>query len=302
MPLHLLFPLFSSVVFVLGMMLVKRGTTLGVSPWTGTFLGNAWLALFWSVPAFLNGTVAPTEAWGQAAVIGGLFVLGQLFTYLAFQFGDVSVATPVFGVKVLMVALLVSALAGEAVPGRVWIASALATVGVILVQSSGSRSPKSNDSDHPSATSRFGLTIGMALLAAFCLSLFDVLLKKWGTQWNSREFLPVAFAVTGILSCGFLPWVDRPKNMMQLKALRWIVPGTMLMAMQAVSMSWSLSTYGDATRINIVYALRGLWGVLLAWGTARYFAANEAFLAPGVMLRRLTGAVLLTVAVVVALV
>ena len=73
------------------------------------------------------------------------------------------------------------------------------------------------------------------------------------------------------------------------------------MAIQAVSMSYSLSTYGDATRINIVYALRGLWGVLLAWMTARWFTANEAFLAPKVMLLRLVGAVLLTVAVVVAL-
>ncbi len=71
---------------------------------------------------------------GQAAIIGGLFVLGQIFTYLAFQFGDVSVATPVFGVKVLIVALCGLLMAGEAIPPRIWIAACLATTGVGFVQ------------------------------------------------------------------------------------------------------------------------------------------------------------------------
>ena len=299
MPVHLLFPLFSSVVFVVGMMMVKRGTSKGVSPWTGTFLGNIWLALIWSVPAFAQGAVVPMEVWGQAAVIGSLFVLGQLFTYLAFQYGDVSVATPVFGVKVLIVAVLGAVLAGDVVPIRVWMAAVLAAVGVILVQSAAGRSAvrgqRSRQAD------RKGRTIIMALAAATSLSLFDVFLQKWGPSWNSREFLPVAFGCAAVLSCGLLPWVDRPGRLRELNAVWWILPGTLLMAVQAVSMSYSLSTYGDATRINIVYALRGLWGVLLAWALARWFSGGEADLAPGVMLLRLLGAVLLTASVVVAL-
>ena len=279
--------------------MVKRGTSKGVSPWTGTFFANIWLALMWTVPAIAQGRIVPMEAWGQAAVIGFLFVLGQLFTYLAFQYGDVSVASPVFGVKVLIVAALGSVLAGDVVALRVWLAAGLATFGVILVQSAGRRfSGTTPELPH---ADRKGRTILMAFLAACSLSLFDVLLQKWGPNWNSREFLPVAFAATGLLSCGFLPWVDRPRRMLELKALWWILPGTLLMAIQAVSMSYSLATYGDATRINIVYSLRGLWGVLLAWTTARWFTANEALLPPQVMLIRLIGAMLLTVSVLVAL-
>ncbi len=298
LPFHLLFPLFSSVVFVIGMMMVKRGTSKGVSPWTGTFLGNIWLALIWSVPALVQGKIAPMEVWGQAVVIGSLFVLGQLFTYLAFQYGDVSVATPIFGVKVLIVAVLGAVLAGDVVPVRVWLAAVLATVGVILVQSAGR---SAGGHGRLTETDRRGRTILMAVAAATSLSLFDVFLQKWGPGWNSREFLPVAFGCTALLSCGLLPWVDRPGRLRQLNAVRWILPGTLLMAIQAVSMSYSLSTYGDATRINIVYALRGLWGVLLAWGLARWFRGGEADLSPRVMLLRLLGAVLLTASVVVAL-
>ena len=77
--------------------------------------------------------------------------------------------------------------------------------------------------------------------------------------------------------------------------------GTLLMALQAMSMSWSLSEFGDATRINIVYALRGLWAVLLAWLLARSFGGGEAHHSSRIMLTRLAGAVLLTASVVVAL-
>lgn len=279
------------------MMLVKRGTARGVSPWTGTFLANIWLAALWSVPAFVRQQIVPTEAWGQAAVIGGLFVLGQLFTYLAFQYGDVSVATPIFGVKVLMVAVIGSVMTGEPVTLRVGIAAGLATAGVVLVQSTnravvGTAGPVAD---------RRGLTVMMALLAALALSLFDVLLQKWGRQWNSRDFLPVAFAATGLLSCLFLPWVDRPRQLVQMGAVAWTVSGTLLMAVQAVSMSYALATWGDATRVNIVYALRGLWGVLLAWGLARSFQSAEALLTPRILLLRLFGSVLLTLSVVTAL-
>ena len=295
-PFYLLFPLFSSVVFVLGMMLAKQAIDRGVSPWTGTFLANVWLALFWAGVAIVRGEIIPVEGWGDAALIGLLFVLGQLFTYLAFQFGDVSVATPVFGVKVLMVAAVTSLLAEINVPLNVWAAGALACVGIMLIQWSDGRAPAN------ARTSRRGLTIILALSAAFCLSLFDVSLQEWVGSWNSFAFLPVMFGAAGVLSLVFLPKVDGPKRLYELKATKWMLGGTLLMAVQAMSMCYALAEFGDAPRVNIVYALRGLWGVMLAWQLARTLGTNEATLGRAVMLRRLAGAVLLTVAVFAAIV
>ncbi len=295
-PFYLLFPLFSSVVFVLGMMLAKQAIDRGVSPWTGTFLANVWLALFWAGVAIVRGEIIPVEAWGDAALIGLLFVLGQLFTFLAFQFGDVSVATPVFGVKVLMVAAVTSLLAEINVPLNVWAAGALACVGIMLIQWSDGRAPAN------ARTSRRGLTIILALSAAFCLSLFDVSLQEWVGSWNSFAFLPVMFGAAGVLSLVFLPKVDGPKRLYELKATKWMLGGTLLMAVQAMSMCYALAEFGDAPRVNIVYALRALWGVMLAWQLARTLGTNEATLGRAVMLRRLAGAVLLTVAVFAAIV
>ncbi len=297
MPAHLLFPLFSSVVFVIGMMFAKNAIARGSSPWTGTFLANLWLAVSWGLFAVVQGEFLPISGWWQAALVGLSFVLGQMSTYLAFQFGDVSVATPIFGVKVIIVAVMMALMANEEIAGQVWIGAILATAGVGFVQA-GTRAKSSASG----LTARKAvMTILMALSAATCLSLFDVGLQTWGRHWGAATFLPAMFVSTGILSCSFLPWVDRPSRLKELKASKPMLIGTLLMALQAMSMSYSLSAFGDATRINIVYALRGLWAVVLSWALARIFGGHEAHHSRTVMLLRLIGAGLLTASVVVAL-
>ncbi|MEZ6123172.1 MAG: DMT family transporter [Planctomycetaceae bacterium] len=290
---HLLFPLFSSVVFVLAMLFVKQGIQRGASPWTGTFYGNLWLALIWAAIAVARNELVPSAAWTDAAIIGLLFFLGQLFTYLAFKYGDVSVATPIFGVKVLMVAVLTSIQSGTRVAGIIWLAGALATVGIMLIQSSGG---------HLEITPRRrNITILLAMTAAFCLSLFDVCLQSWAAAWTSYAFLPVMFGCAAVLSLTFLPAVDSISRLHELKATWWMLAGTVLMALQAMSMCFSLAEFQDAPRINIVYALRGLWGVVLAWMLSRVLKTSESRLARIVMLKRLLGAGLLTAAVVIAI-
>lgn len=283
-------------------MLAKQAIDRGVSPWTGTFLGNLWLALFWGTIALVRGEVIPKEAWGDAAIVGAMFVLGQVFTYLTFQVGDVSVATPIFGVKVLMVAGLTSIIDGTYVSILIWIAGALASAGVILIQWQSRKDKKLEKEKHSAVTSKNRwLTIVLALLAAMSLSLFDVCLQKWARAWNSYSFLPVMFGTAGLLSLMLLPWVTFPGRIKQLKAGRWILGGTLLMALQAMSMCFSLAEYHDAPRINIVYASRGLWGVLLAWAFAKQLGTQEAEVGKTVMLHRLAGAILLTAAVLMAI-
>ena len=63
----------------------------------------------------------------------------------------------------------------------------------------------------------------------------------------------------------------------------------------------TLAQFGDAARVNVVYALRGLWGVALAWAVAHRWGGGEAALPHEVMLTRMAGALLLTAAVVLVI-
>jgi drug/metabolite transporter (DMT)-like permease len=293
-PLHLLYPLFSSVVFVFGMLFSKQAITRGASPWTGTFLVHLWLAVIWLTAGAWSGEWLPVSHWWHAAVFGIGFLLGQLFSYFAFRYGDVSVATPVFGVKVIMVAVIAAVSAGDPIAPQVWLGAVLATIGVMLVQSGitlqGHRDRR-----------RAVLTVVLALAGAASLSVFDVGLQVYGRPWGATRYLPVLFGATCGFSACVLPWCDRPRTLHKQRALLPVLAGSLLIATQAVTMSYSLSSFGDATRINIVYALRGLWAVLLAWILARFFGGGEARQSVRVMLSRLLGAVLLTASVVVAL-
>ncbi|MCA9061778.1 MAG: hypothetical protein KDA96_01885 [Planctomycetaceae bacterium] len=310
----LLMPFASSILFVFAMMLVKRASDRGTSPLTGTILANVWLAMGWGIAAVIRWQIVGPAVWGQASLVALMFVLGQVFTYLAFQLGDVSVATPIFGVKILMVALLNSVVSAAPLTQQIWIGAVLATLGVALVQLRprlrtqttsgqpvGASSPDSSDAPPPHDRGRILLTIGMVLIATFCLSCFDLMLQTWGTRQDTAAFLSAVFIFTALLSVVFFPWVDRPRRLRQSGAMKWIVAGTMLMAVQALGMSISLSAFGHAAQINIVYALRGLWGVILTWLLARHLGGNEATLGSRTMQLRLAGAVLLMAAVVIAL-
>ena len=294
MPIHLLFPLFSSFVFVIAMLIAKQAIDRGARPWTGTFLANIWLAVLFSLIAFLRGKLVPWEAWPGASLTGVCFVFGQLFTFLAFRFGDVSVATPVFGVKILIVAVLSAFAAELQIPVPVWIAALLATAGIILVQVTGSTGRADRR--------RQALSVLLAFLAALSLSLFDVTLQSWAAAWDKLAYLTAVFVSCAVVSLIFVPWIDRPASLIRLGVHWKLLVATLLMSIQATSMSYVLSTYGDATRVNVVYALRGLWGVILAWGLAKFFANSESKLSARTMQLRLAGASLLTFAVIIAVV
>ena len=65
-------------------------------------------------------------------------------------------------------------------------------------------------------------------------------------------------------------------------------------------MTFTVAKFGDATRVNIVYSLRGLWGVLLTWLLLHLSSAGDT-ISNRVMTMRLIGAVLIGVAVLVAI-
>lgn len=294
---HLFFPLLSSILFVIAATFAKQATVRGVSPYTATALSNFLLAACWFTFGCVRNDWLQIGGWWNAMWIAMAFVTGQLSTYLAFRLGDVSLATPVFGVKIIMVAFLSSIVHQSGIELRTWIAAALATVGVIVMQLGGSSSASS-----PKLTARrAALAIGFALLAATSLSIFDVGVQMAGKRYGASTFLITMFSCVGLLSLGLLPWTDRLESLRKNQSTKPLVIAGILMAGQAISITYSLAQFGDATRINIVYSLRGLWSVLLAWQLSRWSASLEGHPSARTLAMRFLGTVLLTAAVVVAL-
>jgi hypothetical protein len=62
----------------------------------------------------------------------------------------------------------------------------------------------------------------------------------------------------------------------------------------------ALGFFSDATRVNIVYSSRGLWAIVLAALAASWLGVRDEAVARGVRPFRVTGTLLIIVAVVMA--
>ena len=283
--MHLLLPLLASVLFVCALILVKRASLAGVGPVTVLFLANEFSAIAFSTLWVFGGAGQSWTLLWQPAVIALLFIFGLVFTFLAVEGGDASIATPIFGVKVVIVAVFLTVAGVEQLPAAVWYAAALATFGIGLIQWTGRGHPR-----------RVLFTILLALSAATSYATFDVLVQQWAPPWGAGRFLPIVYWMVGLLSLVLIPWVEWSK-LRDPRIRRFLLPGTLLIALQAICIVVAISVFGDAARVNVVYALRGLWGVTLAWAAAKRWGGAESELPRGVLLTRLVGACLLTAAV-----
>ena len=118
-----------------------------------------------------------------------LFFAGQVFSLLALSTGDVSVATPVLGVKILLVALLTAVVIGDPIGARLWTAAALSSAAIAMLNVGGA---------HPHR--RVGTTIVLAALGATAYACFDVLVQKWSPAWGTGRIVPIAMACAAAYS------------------------------------------------------------------------------------------------------
>ncbi|MCC9655714.1 DMT family transporter [Rhodopirellula halodulae] len=300
--MHLLLPLLASLLFVCGLLFVKRVSQSSVRPEgvdqiTLLFFVNlgtsGLMGLLYLFDGVLFESSAPTSSinWSliwQPLIVAVLFMLGLIFTFTAVEVGDVSIATPVFGVKVVFVTCILALSSSDGIPPAIWGAALLASMGIALIQWTGQHHPK-----------RIGVTIALALTAATCYATFDTLVQRWSPAWGSTRFLPAVFAMVAALTLLALPWV-RWRRIPTRGNWKLMLPAVVLLALQAFCITLAVSVFGDAARLNVVYSLRGLWGVLLAYTAARIWGGSEADLTSKLLVMRLSGAGLLTLAVALA--
>jgi drug/metabolite transporter (DMT)-like permease len=282
-PVHLHLPLVSSVFYVLGVLLVKRASDLGVGVWRTTFVANVAMAVVFTPLWLVPGEVVSWGTFWQPACAAGLLLVGQVAGFYALSRGDVSVATPVLGVKVILVALWTTWMLDEPVSLRMWVAAGLSTVAIGLLGYRGSVG-------HP----RTGLTVTCALVTAALFALFDVLVQKWSPAWGASRFLPMLALLVAVYSLALFRFFSAPLGTVRREAWPWLLTGAGVLALQSVVFIFAVAKYGDATAANVVYNARGMWTVMAVWLVGHWFRNREQELSVAVLRRRLAGAALMS--------
>lgn len=287
-----LFPLIAAALYSLSAMLVKRSNDLGVGVWRTTFVANMLVAVVYSFLWLLGGPEIDWSLWWQPAIITLLLFGAQLLQFLALDKGDVSVAVPVFGLKVILVALLTPLMIGEQVDARMLVASFLAVIGITFL----------NRKDGAAANRNVGITVLSGGLGAVGFAFFDILVAKWGPAWGPGRLLPVIFWMNVPLTLLLALKFRAPLSAIPRPAWGWLISGALFLGVQSAIFVCTLAYFGKATAANVIYSSRGLVSVLLVWTVGHWFANTEQGLGAKVLRWRLLGALLMLAAIVLVMV
>jgi drug/metabolite transporter (DMT)-like permease len=275
---------------------LKRASDLGADVWRTTRIINYTTAVV-AVPLWmLGGTIPESSLWWQPPAGATLFFAGQIFTLLALNTGDVSVATPVLGIKILLVALLSVVLIGDPIGLRLWTAAGLSSLAIVLLNI---------DRGHPH--SRVGRTIVLAALGAASYACFDVLIQKWSASWGTGRILPIVMIFGALYSVPLRLLetgrvrLEADRNPGARSYTRWLAAGSACFAVQGLMFITSVSIWRQATSANVLYSSRGLWSVVAVWTIGHWFTNREQHLGARVLVWRFIGAILLMAAIVMVL-
>lgn len=291
MPIYLLLPLASAIVYALGSIVIKRALKEGATMDQSFHLTNFAVGLmFLPLLLFEKGEIDWAQAWMPVAM-GAAFFTGTWLTFQGIRRGDVSLVTPIMGTKVVFVAIGVVLLTGQSPSPALWAAAILTAGGIFLM---GVNDLKQGH--------HLVFTIAITLASAGMFGLCDVLVSWWSPGFGAPTFLATgSFSVAGF---SFLMWLCQkcPTLHLPMGTRSWAWAGGFLIGLQAIGMGVGLSFFDDATGINVVYASRGLWVIVLvvvfgAWlGNSEHLDTGRGFL------WRIAGTVILTVAIVIAVI
>lgn len=285
---YLILPLVSAFVFAISALSIKRSIQLGMGPWRMVFLSNLFVFFLFSSFIFLaKDSTIPSPLW-PAILSGALFFIGQLFTFLALSRGDVSIATPVLGVKVVLVAFFLFFFLDQPIALSVWIASFLASLGIAFLQ-------LGSASVNRGAVLR---TVLLALISASAFAATDVLMQRWCPVLGFEKFVPISAAVCLLLSFFLIPLFNAPLWKIPNGAHKYVFIGLILLAIQSMGIALAIGLYKDAAGTNVVYASRGLWSVVVVWVIGHWFANVEKHQGSNALIGRIIGAILILSAVI----
>lgn len=273
------------MVYAAGTLFLKRALELGESPrrvlvGSNLAMGVCFLPLLlW---AKIPGEPIPIWMWFAPSLCSFLFFLGQVGTFRALAGGDVSVATPVLGTKVVLTAVGSACFLPGHVPAKFWIGAALCSLGVALLSWSGGEKKEGA-----------GRAMAWGWMAAASFSLTDVMVAKAAPPIGLALFGPLMMLGLAALSVFVLPVWVWGGLLGRGVGQGWLLSGVFLVGFQAVGVLAGIVLSGDPIGVNVVYALRGLWSVGLVFWLGSWVGNREAGLPGRVLGTRALGAGLL---------
>jgi drug/metabolite transporter (DMT)-like permease len=190
----LILPLIAAIAFAAGSMVFKRAFAEGASLAHAVVVNNVILGLLFLPLMAWDPQPVPWDRLHLPFLTASTFVAGHLFNVAALRVGDVSVATPLLGVKVVFVALIARFAFGLPLSDSQLTATVLTSAGVLITGLTDFKPGR-----------RTGWTTLLALGCAGSFAVTDVLIQMWATEFGVLNFLSLLFGALALESILVLP-------------------------------------------------------------------------------------------------
>jgi drug/metabolite transporter (DMT)-like permease len=295
MILHFTIPFLCALAFPAGAYLLKRALESGRDGWGVLILSNLAVTAFFVPPLlWIRPGFPPLELLYQPFLCGMFFFAGQAAAYRSFT-GDLSVALPAQGSKVLWIALFTWIFLGQSPGWKIWAAAILALLAFYFLRE---RPPGKAESR------KLFATLWTATLAAVLLAALDTGIQAWSPSWNLWVFGFWTFLFQGVFSMAL--WLfPAGRKMFAYSPGTWkaALGGAAIMAAISLGLVWAIHASGKAAWVNVLFSSRVLAGVLFVWIGGRALRIPEAD-RPGsgrILANHLAGAALMMAAIVLVL-
>ena len=292
--LALLVTLLSAIFFVGGKVVMARFAM----PWTGVW---AWTLMASAVCGLIVWLAmgAPPVMWHWCVAAGIAGALAHIAANLALSWGEASVLVPLSGAKPLVLLVLVPLISGQALPASLLHASWLATCGIMLTSLS------------PRRVHRHALKPGVALLlmsvAVVLMAVSDVCGRYGVAQTEASGGSRIAAIAVWNIGLGLLPIgyliMKRPtfprSGVLASLGLGVVFSG--FIATLAVAFAIAPDPANAVASVNVVVAARGVLAILMVLAADRWLKLQLEPIPRWVHAMRLTGAVVLVIAVALTL-
>jgi len=290
-PLYLLLPLIAAFLYALSSVFLKRGMRDGATMNQAFHINNIAVAIIFLPLMLLEKQSVDWSLVQWPIFVGVGFFLGGWLTFIAIQRGDVSLVTPLLGTKVVFVALGSVLFTAQQLSIPLWIAALLTALGIFLIGFRDVRGAR-----HAS------FTAGITLTSAAFFGLCDVMLSTWATRFGPFTFLSFSSLIVGSLT--IIVWLCQGRRRVLPPAgpRGWTIASAVVVAIQAIMIGLALSFFNDATGINVMYASRGLWAVVLVYWFGTMLGNDERATSGRLFGWRFLGTILLTASVIIAVI
>lgn len=285
-------PLVAAILFAFAAVSLRVTAKEKIGIWRVSFVSNVVTALAFQPYWFLCESLPPLNVWWQPFLVALLFIAGQVLTLLALTKGEISVAAPVLGLKIVFVPFFIWLLRVGELPVQIWSSCFMSAIALMLL----------NFSDGASNRRMFLYSATTAAAGAGAFAMFDVCVQIWSPVWGQGGFLPVMFIMSTVLSLAMIPAFEARLRLLPARAWPSLLAGSLFFALQALAIVGSVAFWGKAAPANVVYSTRGVWSLVLIALAGSWLGVQEAGLSPRVFVVRLLGALLLLVAIVLLVV